>query len=56
MFMAEDLNALAEIKLVITTIFAAGIMPKSYKPETIDLGLSALRPNSIMVFLSMIMP
>ena len=48
----EDLNALAEIKTgPYEAIFAAGIISPSHaKPETIDLGLSALRLNGIMVF------
>ena len=48
----EDLNALAEIKTgPYEAIFAAGIISPSHaKPETIDLALSALTPNGIMVF------
>ena len=48
----EDLNALAEIKTgPYEAIFAAGIISPSHaNQETIDLGLSALRPNGIMVF------
>ena len=48
----EDLNALAEIKTgPYEAIFAAGIISPSHaKPETIDLGLSALTANGIMVF------